>query len=147
MKVRKLAISETEMHDTEEFWDELLAQIEAGGVIPVVGPDLLTIVVDGRSVPLYRLLAERLLAKYGLTASAAGPESVAEPNNTTVLLRLYHELNDAVCALALHGRRVQDLYRPINEQLKALVEAPVESSLQPLQDLASIAGWLQAVWS
>ncbi|HJY83151.1 MAG TPA: hypothetical protein VKK81_18965, partial [Candidatus Binatia bacterium] len=84
------------MHDAEEFWEELLAQIEAGGVIPVVGPELLTVVVDGRSAPLYRLLAERLLAKYGLTASEASLESVAEPNKETVSLRPDHELNDAV---------------------------------------------------
>src|SRR5262249_40679626 len=96
---------------------------------------------DGRSVPLYRLLAERLLAKYGLTASVSGPESTTEPNATTVLLRPDHELNDAVCALAQLGRRVQDLYRPINELLKALVEASTSSSLQPLRDLASIAGF------
>src|ERR1051325_316785 len=65
----KFVTSETDMHDTEEFWEELLAQIEAGGVIPVVGPELLTVVADGRSIPFYQLLAERLLAKYGLTAS------------------------------------------------------------------------------
>src|SRR5215813_1843417 len=129
------------MHDAEEFWEELLAQIEAGGVIPVVGPELLTVVVDGRSAPLYRLLAERLLAKYGLTASEASLESVAEPNKETVSLRPDHELNDAVCALAQRGRRVQDLYRPINEQLKALVESPAEALLQPLRALASISGF------
>src|SRR5215813_2240167 len=129
------------MHDAEEFWEELLAQIEAGGVIPVVGPELLTVVVDGRSATLYRLLAERLLAKYGLTASEASLESVAEPNKETVSLRPDHELNDAVCALAQRGRRVQDLYRPITEQLKALVESPAEALLQPLRALASISGF------
>src|SRR5262249_44308271 len=103
------------MRDADEFWEELLAQIEAGGVIPVVGPELLTVVADGRSIPFYQLLAERLLAKYGLTASEARPESTAESNKTTVSLRPDHELNDAVCALVQLGRRVQDLYRPINE--------------------------------
>jgi hypothetical protein len=141
VKERYLIPSETAMRDTEEFWEELLAQIEAGGVIPVVGPELLTVDDDGRSVPFYQLLAERLLAKYGLTASIAGSDSVAEPNKTTVLLHPYHELNDAVCALAKQGRRVQDLYRPINEQLKALIEAPAAASLQPLRDLASISGF------
>ena len=62
------------MRDAEEFWDELLAQIEAGQVIPVVGPELLTVVADGREIPLYQVLAERLLAKYGLVASIAAPE-------------------------------------------------------------------------
>jgi len=31
------------MREAEEFWDELLAQIEAGEIIPVVGPELLTV--------------------------------------------------------------------------------------------------------
>jgi hypothetical protein len=129
------------MREAQEFWEELLAQIEAGQVIPVVGPELLTVVADGQPTPFYRHLAERLLAKYGLTACLAGPEAVSESNVTTISLRPYHELNDAVCALAQRGRRVQDLYRPINEQIKALVEAPAEFLLQPLRNLASISGF------
>ena len=129
------------MHEAEEFWDELLAQIEAGEIIPVVGPELLTVLVEGRETRLYQVLAERLLAKYGLGASIGGPEG--EPAAAaTVSLRPYHELNDAVCGLvAQRGRRVQDLYRPINDLLKTLVEAPAESSLQPLRSLASISGF------
>ena len=46
-----------------------------------------------------------------------------------------------MCALAQRGRRVQDLYRPINDLLKALVEAPAESALQPLRNLASVSGF------
>jgi hypothetical protein len=128
------------MHEPEEFWDELLAQIEAGRVIPVIGPELLTVVNDGRPIPLYRLLAEKLLAKYGLTANVLDSQSAAEPNTAIVPLRSEHELNDAVCALAGRGRRVQDLYRPINDQLRALIETLPESSLQPLRNLASVSG-------
>jgi hypothetical protein len=97
--------------------------------------------VEGREIPLYQALAERLLAKYGLVASVATPEGDPAPNGTTVLLRPYHELNDAVCALARRGRRVQDLYRPINELLKALLDAPAETALQPLRNLASIGAF------
>src|SRR5215471_16065300 len=129
------------MREAEEFWDELLAQIEAGEIIPVVGPELLTVLIEGRETPLYQLLAERLLAKYGLVASIGAPESDPTANATTVSLRPYHELNDAVCSLAQRGRRVQDLYRPINDLLKALVEVPAESSLQPLRNLASVSGF------
>ena len=47
-----------------------------------------------------------------------------------------------MCApVAQRGRRVQDLYRPINDLLKTLVETPAESSLQPLRDLASMSGF------
>lgn len=127
------------MREADEFWEELLAQIEAGQVIPVVGPELLWAAVEGREVPLYQAVAERLLAKYGLVASVAEPEG--DPNGTPVLLRPYHELNDAVCALARRGRRVQDLYRPINELLKALLSAPAETALQPLRNLASVGAF------
>jgi hypothetical protein len=127
------------MHDAEEFWDELLAQIDAGEIIPVVGPELLTVLVDGQETLLYQVLAERLLAKYGLVGA---PEAIRTADATTVSLRRYHELNDAVCALvAQRGRRVQDLYRPINDQLKVLVEAPAESSLQQLRHLASVSAF------
>lgn len=56
--------------DTEEFWDDLLAFIEAGRVIPVVGAELLAVEEDGKQVPLYRDVAERLLSKYGSLATA-----------------------------------------------------------------------------
>lgn len=129
------------MHDAEEFWDELLAQIDAGQVIPIVGSELLTVVVDGREAPLYRVVAERLLAKYGVTASTEDDKASTETDSDGVGLRPYHELNDAVCALALRGRRVQDLYRPINDLLRALLEISSTTALRPLRDLAAIAGF------
>ena len=130
------------MRDAEEFWDELIAQIEAEEIIPVVGPELLTVLVEGRETPLYRVLAERLLAKYGLAAASGAPGSVAAVEDATVRLRPFHELNDAVCGLAQHRNRlVQDLYRPVNDLLKVLVETPAETSRQALRDLASVAGF------
>ena len=132
---------EEAMREAEEFWEELLAQMEAGQLIPVVGSELLTVVAKDRETPLYQVLAERLLAKYGLVADVATPERDSPQNPTTVSLRPYHELNDAVCALAHRGRRVQDLYRPVNDLLKALLESPGESALQPLRDLAGISGF------
>src|SRR5438128_1387841 len=50
--------------DVEEFWEDLLAFVEDRHVIPVVGGELLTIEDKGRTVPLYRTVAERLLDKY-----------------------------------------------------------------------------------
>src|SRR5262249_7972457 len=114
--------------DVEEFWDDLLAFIEQGRVLPVVGAELLLVESGGAPIPLYRVVAERLLAKYGFTASSL-PGGGA--------LRTGYELNDAVCALARAGRRVRDLYRPINDILqKTLGEQ--KNVLGPLRDLASI---------
>jgi len=126
------------MREVEEFWEEVLAQIEVSQVVPVVGPELIMATLDGREVGLYQILAERLLSKYGLHASASA-DTAREAE--AVPLRPYHELNDAVCALAQRGRRVQDLYRPINDLLRPLVETFTPSALAPLRTLASISGF------
>jgi hypothetical protein len=50
----------------EEFWDDLLAYVDEGSVIPFVGPELLTIKRDGADIPLYRVVAEEILNKFGV---------------------------------------------------------------------------------
>jgi TIR domain/SIR2-like domain len=42
------------------FWDDLLLYLEQKQVIPIIGQDLLTVEIEGRSVNAYRLVAERL---------------------------------------------------------------------------------------
>lgn len=108
--------------DVEEFWDDLLAFIEERRVIPVVGPELLTIQEEGRAVPLYRAAADRLLKRYG-----------ALP-----LPQEHDGLNDAVSALAAGGRRVRDLYRPVHDILQQLLADQTEI-LTPLRELAAIS--------
>lgn len=126
---------------TEEFWADLLAFIDDGTVLPVVGAELLALSSAAGPVPLYRAVAERLLARYGLTAMAddqsgsSGPEARAAGQG--IRLRATHELNDAVVALAKMGRRIGDLYRPVNEILRrVLQESPLD--LTPLHALAQI---------
>src|SRR6516164_11718743 len=101
--------------NSEEFWEDLLAFIEDRRVVPVIGPELHTVVIDGYELPLYCVLAERLLQKYGLRrcdTSGSGPRADNE-----VELRRHLELNDAVSELSRRGKRVNDLYRPINDLL------------------------------
>lgn len=112
--------SEPPEFEVEEFWEDLLAFVEEGRVIPVVGTELLTIEDNGRSVPLYHAVAERLLKKYGVAGTG------------------HQSLNEAVCALAASGRRVQDLYRPVNDILRGLTTEP-GNDLPALRELASIA--------
>jgi TIR domain-containing protein len=114
--------------DAEEFWEDLLAFIEEGRVLPVVGAELLTIEEGGQRVPLYRAVAERLLSKFGLSPTNLPGE---------VVLRTNHELNDAVCVLAARGRRIRDLYRPITDILQKLLSEQ-KDTLGPLRELASI---------
>jgi hypothetical protein len=117
-----------EAYEVEEFWEDLLAFVEGGRVIPIVGAELLTIEENGRLIPLYRAVAERLLSRYGLSGTALPGGAV---------LRANHELNDAVCALAAAGRRVRDLYRPTHDILQALL-ATQQEPVQSLRELASI---------
>jgi hypothetical protein len=107
--------------EVEEFWEDLLAFVEEGRVIPVVGPELLYIEQDPHAVPLYRAVADRLLARYGTPPPA---------------LENYG-LYEAVSTLAAAGRRVRDLYRPVHDILDKLVADQGEPS-QPLRQLASI---------
>lgn len=126
--------------EVEELWEDLLAFIEEGRVIPVVGAELLTVEEDGRPVGLYRAVAERLLKKYGFSAVEGSSEPVGTGEVATArqaILRRHHELNDAVSALAAAGRRVQDLYRPVNDILRALL-AEQKEPLPVLRELASI---------
>jgi hypothetical protein len=115
--------------DVEEFWDDLLAFIEDRSVIPVVGSELVSVEIDGSVVPLYRAIAERLLAKYRLVfadLAAAGA------------IREHRELNDAVAALVANGKRVKDLYRPVYDILKTLTGALPGEGFAPLKALAAI---------
>ena len=114
--------------NTEDFWEDLLAFIEDRRVIPIVGAELLTLPKNGTAVPLYRAVAERLLAKYGLASKVASGAAV---------LREHFELNDAVSALAASGRRVKDLYRPVHEILSSLLHEHPEPPA-PLRELASV---------
>ena len=49
------------MNDLPEyFWDDLLDYIEADKVIPIIGPELVTVPAADGEIPLYRHVAERL---------------------------------------------------------------------------------------
>lgn len=109
-------------------WRNLLTRIEKRRVIPIIGAELLTLTKDGTSIPLYRAVAERLLADEGGLSADVGFGGVS--------LREYFELNDAVCALAARGCRIKDLYFSVHNILQDLLqgsEPPV-----PLCQLASI---------
>jgi hypothetical protein len=107
--------SETDLWD-EEHWPVLLALIEERSIIPIVGPDLLQIEVDGKKLLLDRFLAGRLASKYGLPVD----EGLT--------------LNDVVCALLLRGKQREVLSSAIH---RILTEARLEPP-RPLEQLAEI---------
>jgi hypothetical protein len=105
----------------EETWDELLGYIEDRRVIPIIGPDLLQVEVDGSKTSLDRLLAKRLADKFRLPIDAAA----AEPT-----------LNEVVCRLLGRERRErrERVYSSVCTLLKEAAPAPPE----PLRQLAQI---------
>jgi hypothetical protein len=107
--------------DQAEFWDDLLAFIEKREVIPVVGAELLTIVEDGATIPLYHCVANTLLKRYGL-----GP-----------LDQPAYGLFEAVAALASTERRLRDLYRPVHGILQRVTAEHPEAG-DALRELAAV---------
>ena len=104
------------------FWDNLLDYIQDRTVIPVIGPELVTVREGDRDVPLYRWVAERLAADLALPAA-----ELAEG----------FDLNDVV---SLHLRRRgerEELYARIHRMLRNAALTPPE----PLRALAGIPGF------
>lgn len=79
-------------NDTERFWDQVLQFVEEGRVVPVIGPELLAIEIEGRRVHLYRYLAERL---------AAYLQIGSDPEDT---------LNAVSCRYLVQRGQIDDIY-------------------------------------
>jgi hypothetical protein len=106
----------------EDFWDNLLDYIQDGTVIPVIGPELVTVQEDGVDVSLYRWIAKRLAGDLNLP--------IAE-------LREGFGINDVV-SMHLRGRgEREELYAQIHRMLRNAALKPSES----LKTLAGIPGF------
>ncbi|MBI3937949.1 MAG: toll/interleukin-1 receptor domain-containing protein [Betaproteobacteria bacterium] len=103
----------------DDFWDDLLECIEERRVVPIIGPDLLTVTVEGRETLLYPHLATRLAERLRIPASGLP----AEPS-----------LHEVVCQyLQARGRR-EEVYPKIRSLMKEVTVAPPA----PLVKLARI---------
>lgn len=101
----------------DEFWEDLLANIEERRVIPIVGPGLLTFERDGARVDFNRLVAEKLTEKLRIAPDRLPPG---------------FGLNEVMCAhLAARGRR-EDVY----PKIRAIVR---EMPLEPPEALRKLA--------
>jgi hypothetical protein len=99
----------------EDFWDDLLGHLSDRVLVPVVGPELVTVPDGGRLVPLYRLLGERLAERYRLAVDWREGASIT----------------DAVGAYLAGRADTQRLYRVLNDLLTAL-DPPVPETLRQL---------------
>jgi hypothetical protein len=104
----------------EEFWDDILGHLKQRVLVPIVGPELLTIADGSRTVTLSRLIGERLARRYSLSIDWTDPS----------------DLNDVVRAyFAARGRGESErLYRVVNDILSEVNAGPPES----LNQLAAI---------
>ncbi len=108
--------------DYEEFWEELLADIEEHRVVPVIGPDLVTVSRSDGDTSLYLLLARRLAEKLRVDLSTL-------PDKAT--------LNDVASAFVARGGRREEMYPKLRLLLREVNPAPSDA----LQKLASISGF------
>lgn len=107
---------------SEGFWDNLLDYIQDRTVVPVIGPELVTVREGDREVTLYRWVAQRLAADLALP-TAELPESFG--------------LDDVVSMhLRRRGER-EELYPQIHRMLRKAALTPAE----PLRALAGISGF------
>ncbi|MDH5265434.1 MAG: hypothetical protein OEX21_11850, partial [Betaproteobacteria bacterium] len=103
----------------DDAWDDLLNFIEERRVIPIVGPELLTVETESGPRPLYDWMADKLAAKLGVD---------------TARLPQPYTLNDVVCwFLSARGRR-EDTYTRMRSILRETNFAPPKA----LKQLAEI---------
>jgi hypothetical protein len=104
--------------ETSESWDDLLAYIRDGVLVPVIGPQLLVIDADRPGQRLFEAVAERLAARYQLPLPNGGASlsdavsSVLQARGRDESQRLYRIINDIITSLSGH---VPDALRKIAE--------------------------------
>lgn len=103
--------------ETARLWEQLLQFLEEGRVIPIVGPDLLTLSLEGRDVALNTLVAERL-AQHLHVPKAESPTEAS--------------LNEVACRYLAEGGELEDIYSAIKSVMPAREELPLPERLLKL---------------
>lgn len=101
----------------ENDWEELLAYIEDGRVIPIVGPDLLDVDIDGKQILLGQYVGSQLTEKFALPEGTLTDEC---------------SLNEVVCQLMDRRSR---LYPAI----ASILQKSTFATPKPLRQLAEIS--------
>ena len=108
---------------SERFWEDLLLWIEDGRVIPVIGPELVTVDDGGTQVPLYSWLARRLAEEIGMPLA-----DLPDP----------FDLNDVVVkSLRSHNDQRDEIYSTLRRILSRVPSNPSPA----LTALAGIQGF------
>ena len=113
---------------SQRNWDELLSNIEAKQVIPIVGPDLVLVERDGRPVTLERYVALELAKRLEI---ALGPEDGgSEPS-----------VHQVMCAYYRNIPRGETRRTPYNVVHQILSQTPFPTPA-PLRQLAEITDFM-----
>src|SRR5687768_5312303 len=65
--------AEDKVPASQDFWDDLLGHLKDRALLPVIGPELVTVLDGERRVALSQLLGERLAERYQLTIGSNAP--------------------------------------------------------------------------
>lgn len=101
----------------ERLWEQLLAFIEEGLVIPVIGPELLILQIEGKSTLLYTYLAEQLARRMQISF---------EPDDS---------LNLVVCKYLSQGGGREDIYPALKRALSELSPDKLPDTLIKLAEI------------
>lgn len=101
----------------ENDWEELLAYIEDGRVIPIVGPDLLEVEIDGKKTLLDRYVGHQLVEKFALPVTPSTEEC---------------SLHDVVC-------RLMDCRSRLYPAIGSILQKATFTTPTPLRQLAEIS--------
>ncbi|MDT5235505.1 MAG: hypothetical protein QOF47_1492 [Mycobacterium sp.] len=107
--------------DDEVFWEDLLSHIRQRELVPVVGPDLNVVTVDGTEQTFMSLICQRLADRYELSVS---PETATIGETVAECLRKQGQ------------DEVDRLYRVINNIITEVDPAPGDA----LRNLAAVDG-------
>ncbi len=105
---------------SERFWERVLQRLEEETVVPIIGPDLLTVRYDGQETLLVPLLADRLAGHLGVPSADLPPGS---------------ELQEVSRRFLTKSNDVQEIYRCLRVVFRELEPIPIP---EPLLDLARI---------
>lgn len=117
---------------SDDEWRDLLRDVHARQVIPIVGPELVTVEdpTTGTRLPLIRALAPALADKLADELASKRADKLKVPLGADAS----RSINRAACEYLLAGGTRKQIYREIAELLDRLEAAPP----QALCDLASI---------
>lgn len=103
--------------NTERFWEQLLDFIEDGRVIPVIGPELLLLEINGQTTHLYYYLAEQLAKRLHIDF---------QPGDS---------LNTVACRYLSEDGQREDIYPELKRVMPKLSEIKLPETLIKLAEI------------